>query len=112
MRRNGNGCFLSDLQMAVKSIYTGDVIRVNMSEDDLAHRSSFRDQIIDAVSQSLPFILIRRPGIDHQNFTRGVNQVTIGVRGGRLCRRAYGKANVIGMKLDSPGWLATRLRHR
>ena len=86
-----------------------NVVRMHVSQDNLAHTSPCGDQIINGISQRLLLVFVRRSGIDDQQFFRGVNQITVRVRRRRLCRRAHRKANVIRPKLDAPHRLAMRV---
>src|SRR5260221_4415124 len=98
-------------QMIIQSINTGNVIGMDMGENDLAHCSGSPNQVINTTGQRLLLILIWRSGIDQKDFAGGVNQVTVGMGSRWLCRRAYRKANVVGMKLDAAGWFSTRIGH-
>src|SRR6266404_1771769 len=88
------------------------MIWMDVGQNDLAHRSPFRNQIVDADCQCLLLVLIRRTGIDHQDLARVVDEITVGMGRRRSGRSSNWKANVVGMKLDATSWLATRLRQR
>ncbi len=111
MRGNGNSRSLLLLEMIVKGINAGHMVRMDMSKDDFAQGSSGGDQIIDTCSQRDLFILIRRPGINQKDLARAVNQITVRVGRRRFGGRTHGEANVVRKKFDTPRGLAAGLRH-
>ena len=90
------------LKMIIQRIHACDVIRMNMRQHDLANSASARNQFVNSFSQRQLFVFIRRSRIDHQNLTRRVNQITVGMRRGRLGRRAQWKTNVVRPEFDFP----------
>src|SRR2546428_13927988 len=88
------------------------MIGMQMRQNDLAHSSSFSQQLVEAPSKRLLFVFVLRRRIDHEHLARVVNEITVGVRRRRYRRRADGEADVIWTKLDPPHWLAMRVWDR
>ena len=61
----GNAFAVLALKMVNQSRRAGNMVRMNVSEGDFPHALSFGHQAVDADSQSLLFIFIRRTGIDY-----------------------------------------------
>src|SRR5437867_4755247 len=99
-------------QVIIQRVNTGNVIWMNMRENDPAYRSIFSDQVIDAFRQHLLFVFVRGPRIDDQQLVRGIEQITVCMRCRRLGWCAYRKTDVVGLELDSPRRLAMRLGNR
>ena len=51
------------LQVFVQSIYAGDMIRMNVRQDDFANCATTADQFIDAVGECFLLVFVRRSGI-------------------------------------------------
>ena len=97
MRRNSHLV----AEMFSKRIYSANVIRVHVGQDNLANRSSFAHKIIDRGCQRLLFFFIGRPGIDHQDLPRVVDQVAVGVSRRRFGGGANRNADVVRTKFDA-----------
>src|SRR5215217_6585871 len=95
--------------MCFECIHSGDVIRVQVSDDDLAHSPAFGDHLVDTRSKRFLLIFPGRSGIEDQDLFGVVNEVATGVgcRRSRWCTN--GKTNVVWSKRDPPSDLATRM---
>ena len=63
MRGNGDPF----AEMRTKGVYSPNVIRVHVGQDNLANRSAVTHKLINFGGERLLFFFIWRPGIDYQN---------------------------------------------
>ena len=62
MRGDGNSGSVLCRKMIVQRVHTGNMIRMNVRQHDLANIAAARNQIVDRLGQFLLFIFVRDPG--------------------------------------------------